>query len=360
MVELRDASLDAAERYSVYKDPLVAQFLAGLFEGGGEVRPRFDLAYGYRYPEVEEALGRDPVWVRDFLKRLSDLGVLDRELFDMSIRCPSCNSANVSTNYVCPICSSMRIERNMLIEHIACGYIDNVTMFRVDSELVCPRCKAALGKDDYRSAGSWYRCLDCGERIENPMVIHKCRDCGDKFTFDDAKYIEVYSYRLSDAAVMDIRNGALFSPLAKKFFSDLGFDVEVPGRLAGESGIQHRFDILLRLDGDRIIAIDTLFSHEPVDQEGIVKEYGKIFDTKVEAYIVVNPSLNEEARKLAKTYGLNVIEGNPYGSLDKLKEILTQKKAAEKTVKTIKEETVSISKEEKPSRFSFLKRIFSH
>ncbi len=318
------------ERYSAYKDPEVAHFLLEMLERGLEITPVFDLKYGYRYPEVEKITGKNPIQTREFLHRLARVGILDEELYDMSIKCPSCNHADISTNYVCPFCNSPRIIRNALIEHIRCGYIDNLTKFRTNGDLICPRCKAKIGKEEYRSAGSWYECLDCKKRIETPQVIHLCRDCKERFTFDDALYHEVYRYRLSKQAISEIKSGALFSSLAKRIFTDLDYEVKVPSRLIGESGIQHEFDILARGKDGKTITLDTLFSSKPIGPTEIIREYGKIFDTKAEAYIVASPSLDEEAKKLARSYGLNVIEGDPTEALNELKKALTKGMGAPK------------------------------
>lgn len=316
---------DASERYAMYKNPDIAHFLTELLKLGKEIQPKYDLTYGYRYPEVEEAVGKDPVETGELLRKLAGVGILKEKLFDMAIYCPSCNGVNISTKYNCPFCGSIQIVRNALIEHITCGYIDNVTNFRIDRNFICPRCKAQLGKEDYRNAGSWYECPACGKRIETPKVSHVCRGCGEKFTFDGSKYVEVYSYSVSEVAVDEIKGGAFFTSIAKSFFADLKYDIEVPGKILGESGIQNEFDVLLKKENGAIIAIDALLSNEPISQIQIIREYGKTFDVKAEVYIVASPSLSEDAKKLAKAYGLNIIEGDPSKALSTLKEMLLSK-----------------------------------
>jgi hypothetical protein len=321
---------DAEARYAVYKEPEVAQFLAASLQRGGEIKPEYDPAYGYRYPEVEESIGRSPSETMEFLGRLAGLGVLERKVVGMVLRCPSCDSANVSTNYVCSFCGSPRIIRNALIEHITCGHTDNITSFRVDGDLICPKCKAHLRKGDYRNAGSWYECSQCGKPVETPRTIHICRQCNETFVFDDAKYVEVYAYSLGPEVVTDIKEGALFSSLLKPFLAGLKGNLRVPGRVAGKSGVIHEFDALLEMGGGKIIAIDALISKQPVSPTAIIGEYGKILDAKVEAYIVASPSLSEDAKKLAVTYGLKMIVGDPLGVLGKLKEAFPLKLAVEK------------------------------
>lgn len=316
----------------------MARLLIKLGETNGEIKPKYDLTRGYTYPEIENIIGKDFTETDKFLRWLAKLGILDKKILGMVIYCPLCNSANVSTNYACPYCGSFQITRNALIEHVTCGYINNLTSFMVENDLICPKCKAKLGRGDTRSAGRWYECVNCKRRIENLQTIHICRDCAEKFDFNDAKYTEAYNYYLSEVERNEINSGALFSSLAEKFLTDLNYDVKVPGKVVGSSGIQQEFDFIVKVEDGRLLAIDALFSNEPVDQQQIMREYGKIFDTKVEAYIIV-PSLNEETRKLAKIYNLNIIEADPSSAISELKKVLLSKKLLKINEKKTEPET---------------------
>ncbi len=300
---------EEVERQTIYRNPLVANFLMDMLKNGKEIEPKSDTAQGYRYLNVEESIGKNTFEAKDLLKKLASAQILSEKLSDMMIYCPSCNSADISTNYVCPFCSSPRVIRNALIEHIACGYIDNMAVFRADGDLFCPKCKARVGKDDYRSAGKWYECGYCKKKIENPIIGHTCRGCHQKFTLDDAKYIEVYTYALSDTAKAEIKGGALFSSLAKSYFENANDNSSVPKTLKGESGVEHQFDILFRSKKGKNIAIDYLFSMAPINQAEIMAEYGKAFDAKVELFIMAS-QITEDAAKIAKNLGIKVILGD--------------------------------------------------
>jgi len=310
------------ERCRVYRDPRVAQFLATLSETGEEIRPKYDLNHGYIYPEVELLTGRNPRESGELLETLSNLRILEKKLFDMAIYCPSCGSTNVSTNYVCPFCSSPRLAKNALIQHIACGFIDSLRSYEVNGSLVCPRCKAKLQKDNYKSAGTWYECISCGKHIEVPRVIHICRESRDRFTFDEARYVDVYSYALSKIAVDEIKNGVLFSHIAERFFTDLDAEVEIPGKLVGGSGIEHEFDILLKRNNGKSVAISVVISDKQIGQDRIMSEYSKMLDTKAEVYIVVCPSLTDDARRVAELFKIFIVEGKPLEAFGRLRTML--------------------------------------
>ena len=321
---------DTRDRDAIYKDTEITRFLTMSLQRGDEIRPKYDLEYGYRYPEVEKSINKDPIKTKEFLEKLVDLGVLKQKLVNMTLHCPSCNSANILTNYVCPSCGYPQISRNALIEHMPCGHIDNITNFRVNGNLICPKCKVQLGNAEYRSAGSWYECPKCGKPVETPKTLHICRKCSENFTFDDAKYVEVYGYSIVPTVIAEIKNRALFYSFLRPFRANLKVNLKVPGRITGKSGVRYEFDALLKMKGSKVIAIDTLISNLPISHTAITKEYGKILDTNVEAYIVASPSLSKDAKKLAKTYGLNTIEGPPADALKKLRKALPIKLTGKK------------------------------
>lgn len=297
------------ERRDLYKVPEVEYFLTNVISEESEIVPQFDLEFGYRYPVVEKALGKEPNEARKFLEKLAQAGILDRKLHVMDIRCPNCGSSNVSTNYLCPFCGAINVVRNALIEHISCGYIDVLANFKKNGDLICPKCHNKLELGNYRSAGNWYGCGSCGKRIEVPRTSHACRKCETKFTLDNATYNEVYYYILSSTAKEEIGHGVLLLGSIKDNLTKLGYKVIVPFVMKGNSGVEQAFDMLVTR-GDQRIAMDVLASDRPILQVEIIKEYVKTLDAKVDLYLVVIPELSEDARKLAESYKVNVIESH--------------------------------------------------
>ncbi|MCS7119790.1 MAG: hypothetical protein RMJ07_05695 [Nitrososphaerota archaeon] len=316
-----------AERRKIYGDVKSARFLEALFNGTGMISPSYDPEVGYRYVEAEKALGTDASETRDMLRKFAEAGILSEIFYDMSINCPSCRSVNISSTYTCHFCGSSRISRNALIEHILCGYIDNIRNFRMGDDLICPKCRASLRKADYRSAGSWYECLNCSRRIDAPQPMHTCRKCGEKFNFDEAIYTEVYAYALSELAKNEIRNGNLVYSMAREYLSGKGLNAISPAKVVGESKVEYEFDFMIRRTNGKPVAIDIILFQQPVSREEILKEYAKISDTKekVEAYVLASPSMSEDAKKLAKKFGIRVLEGNPQKALEKLAASLAAK-----------------------------------
>jgi len=95
----------------------------------------------------------------------------------------------------------------------------------------------------------------------------------------------------------------------------LGLPVQAPGECPGKSGQAQPFDIVTivkggRWGGSKTVAMDVIVSNEslPVD---VVRDFSaKAKDARAaESYLIAVPGLNEEARTLAKSVRLSVIEG---------------------------------------------------
>ena len=303
------------KRAAIYKDPAAERLLTKLFEEGAVMEPEFDLEHGYRYRLAEEFLGKGPGETKAFLERLSEAGVFVKEPFDRVIACPSCGGSNVSTNYTCPHDGSTDIERDSLIEHLACGYIDAHSKFQQGGELVCPRCRATLTPGSYRAAGSWSQCRACGRRLEVLSVLHRCRECGEKFTFEEARLEDAYSYSLSEGARADIGRGVFYASQLRDIFEERGFSLRSP-LLKGASGIAYEFDLVAEAPDGREVTVDVNFSDEPMLREALMEEYGKVADTRKDSYLIVAPPLLDELRELTASLGMNVIQGEkPYEAL---------------------------------------------
>lgn len=285
-----------SERYDAYKNPEVEQFLTNVISVKAEIVPIFDLEFGYRYPDVEELLKEKPKQSIEFLERLVKVGILERKLYAMDLRCPKCDKPNIDTSYVCPFCKSIDVTRDALIEHLNCGFIDVLTNFKSNGDYVCPKCHNKLAVGSYRSAGSWYACANCGKRVEFPTPQHRCRSCGLVFNLDNSIYERVYVYSLSKIAKVEISHGILLGSAIKERVTAVGYDVKAPYIIRGGSGVEHKFDMLL-LKQDAEIAVDSILSDSPISQLEIIREYTKIVIPGLATYVQVDKSSSKEQNK---------------------------------------------------------------
>jgi len=305
----------SADRAEVYRDHR-AQLILGKFLSGeiDALIPIFDPKHGYTYPLVDAVVG-EPAASEDFLNRLYEIGILKREVFDKVISCQKCGSSSVSVRYCCPYCKSFNVRKSSLVEHIQCGYIDIEDRFRQKDKLVCPRCHNELTKPDvnYRKAGVWCACNDCGKNFDIPVTSHFCRECKNVFVFEDAIYKDVYSYTLNQDVTKEAGVGFVLVAPLREFLQSLGLSVESPGFLKGKSGASHMFDIASRGGGTKrqVIAIDLATSGEDeVSEQAIIAMFAKVYDVAPDrAIFVAIPRMSDNGRKLAALYKIELVEG---------------------------------------------------
>jgi transcription elongation factor Elf1 len=207
------------------------------------------------------------------------------------------------------------VKKSSLVEHIQCGYIDIEDRFRQKERLVCPRCHNELTKPDvnYRKAGVWCACNDCGKSFDIPVTSHFCRECKNIFVFEDAIYRDVYSYTLSQDVAKEAGVGYILVAPLREFLQSLGFNVESPGFLKGKSGASHMFDLASWRGGTtrQVVVIDLATSgEEAVTEQAIIAMFAKVYDVSPDRAILVTiPRMSENGRKLASLYKIELIEG---------------------------------------------------
>lgn len=314
------------QRAKLYKNHnvqlLISKFVSGELD---KLDPAYDPKYGYSYPIVDTIVG-DHSKTDEFLQSLSEADVLKRELYDKIVYCPSCSGANVSMHYCCPHCKAFDVRKSALIEHIQCGYIDTEEKFLKDDKLVCPRCHKELTKSgvDYHKAGVWCTCNECGKSFDIPVPAHFCRDCHQDFTFEDALYKNIYSYSLTPEATTEATLGWILIAPIREFLESRGFKVESPGFLKGKSGASHMFHITASPSGVKrnITVIDLATSTDDIiSEQPVIAMFAKTYDVAPDkACLVAIPKINENGKKLAVLYKIELIEAKDQSeAIDALK-----------------------------------------
>lgn len=292
----------------ILKNPAAEELLSDLFDNERDLVPEFDLDHGYRHIYAEEILDMTPDETKAFLEKIVEAGLLFKELYDKTLRCPKCDSPNVSITYTCPFDESINIIQDALIEHLACGYIDAISKFRQDEGLICPQCKETLTPGSYRTSGSWNQCQECGKRLEVLSVVHRCRKCDTKFTFEDSHIGNAYTYSLLEMGEIEFGLGASYVPHLRDIFEKNGFTVERLPVLEGESGIEYAFDLVASNRDGREVTIDLHFLEEQITREALIEKYGKYVDTRKESYLLIAPPLHNELDQLVKSIEMNIIQ----------------------------------------------------
>jgi hypothetical protein len=298
----------------IYENQAAQALLSKFLDGEITVlEPTHDPKTGYHYSAVE-AIIKDASKVEPILQALVNDKLLEQNLFDKVIYCPSCGSTGISFRYCCPICKSFNIKKSSLIEHVRCGYMDLEENFHKGTvSLVCPKCHEELKQPDkdYRKAGIWCACKECGKNFDIPLTQHLCTQCHAISTFEDSVIKDVYSYTLSDAAKNKMSSTTfLIGPIRELLESD-GFKVESPSSLSGKSGAKHIFNLSGRdPKTSKVIVIDLATSNEGlVTEQPVITLFAKTFDVSPsKAFLVAIPKLSENARKMAELYNIKTID----------------------------------------------------
>jgi predicted RNA-binding Zn-ribbon protein involved in translation (DUF1610 family) len=203
-----------------------------------------------------------------------------------------------------------------------------------NSKLVCPKCHEELKKldIDYRKAGMWCACKDCGKSFDIPVSAHFCRGCHVNFTFEEAVIRDIYAYGLKEEVKDEVAIGWVVIAPIRDFLVDSGFEVESPAFIKGKSGANHMFDIVAYKGKDettrKVAVIDLATSTEnAVSEQPVIALFAKIYDVSPEkAYLIAIPKMSENGKKMAELYSIKIIEAkNQKEAIKELKDKLLKK-----------------------------------
>ena len=226
---------------------LVKRLLGGRLR---ELQPVLDSSapQGFRYPEAESLLECGPREATERLTQLWEAGILEAELVDTVLLCPSCGSPDIHPHRLCPRCGSSRLVRVEVVEHFPCGHIAPRREFKTkegrSSILRCPKCGAQLEaeKQDYQVRRA-VQCLDCQALSAEPRLAFRCYRCKTLVDDDEMVEMEVHTYRLSQERRGDIIHYLGYHPRPER---------ERPSRRRRSEqldGVDRRILNILQMDG---------------------------------------------------------------------------------------------------------------
>ncbi len=275
---------------------------------------------GMRYVEAEEIWKVDLKETRAIIKRLVEKGVLKSEIVDSVLTCPKCASPDVYSKYACPKCRSTNVEFTELIEHEKCGNIGSKESFTKGSLLACPRCHVELEKEksNYRTIGNFYQCEKFGHRFDKPDVIHVCQNCGTTSTYQDAKYVKIFAYKVTEEAIKDFQTELPILANIKEALINEGFHVQLRATVTGISGAQSPFDILAEKDTARLV-----MDISPTgNKNDIIALLAKKVDVNPTGTIIIDLSTSEEITNLGKVFGITVFRATNQDLPENFKNLL--------------------------------------
>ncbi|MEM2533551.1 MAG: hypothetical protein QXK12_05970 [Candidatus Nezhaarchaeales archaeon] len=241
----------------------------------------FNFEAGWHHPSLTK-LSREEL--KAALRKLVNMGLIAEEEVEKSILCPSCGSK--------------KVEKDLILEHLACGALNRREGFKSSGKLVCPSCKRELRSlgSDYLIVGAWFKCSGCGKTFEMPGVSHRCVACGFNFDFKDSVYEAVKEYSLTPKGLEEVKR-IRFIRAAEKAAEKAGFTPELKGRVKGLSGLEHGFDLVLR-KGENTVVLDVVLGGAAGSLTA--SALAKLYDvSSVTPIIAVTPSAPAEVKALA-------------------------------------------------------------
>jgi len=284
------------------------EFLRKLIKRGILVlKPRLG-KQGIRYTDAEETWKVDLAKAKAIISRLVKKGLLKPEFVDRALTCPKCGSPEVYSQYTCPKCKSRDVEFTELIEHTKCGNIGSKVSFMKDSCLVCPRCHVELAKktNDYRVIGNFYQCEGSGHRFDKPDVIHVCQNCRTVSTYQNAKYLKVFAYSVTEGAIKSFQTELPILEDIQKILVGEGFRVQLHAKVKGTSGVQSPFEVLAEKDPVRLV-IDVSTTGNRNDMIALL---AKKVDVNPTGTAILDLSTSEEITNLGKVFGITVFKAS--------------------------------------------------
>jgi predicted RNA-binding Zn-ribbon protein involved in translation (DUF1610 family) len=261
---------------------------------------------GVRYADAEEIWKVDLADAKAIIARLAEKGAFKPEFVDRVLTCPKCSSPEVFSKYACPKCGSHNVEFTELIEHKKCGNIGPKDSFAKGSSLICPRCQTELKREmsDYRTIGNFYQCEKCGHRFDKPDVIHICQNCEVISTYQDAKYVRIFAYRVAEEAMKGFQTELPILANVKKTLVNEGFKVQLRVKVTGTSGAQSPFDVLAEKGTARLV-IDVSTTGSKNDIIGLL---AKKVDVNPTGTVIIDLSGQDEITNLGKVFGITVFK----------------------------------------------------
>ncbi|MDG6982856.1 MAG: hypothetical protein JRM74_05305 [Nitrososphaerota archaeon] len=296
------------ETARLYSDPNTRELLRRLLSENASLEPGVGSDGKVHYPLAEEVLGKE-VDVKSWMAEMVQQEILRKQASKEIVMCPTHSRADPMVMVECIKCKSKLSVKRSLVEHTYCGYIADDSRFDKGGSLQCPNCGRPIrASNELRVSGVWYECRNCLSKTSSPKLIFVCKDGNHEFTAQDLALVTVDSFTVNERVVTELRNTLLLDPQLAKMLEGLGYLVESPAQVQGQSGSKHSLDVFAKKDGETIaiqVAVDT----KPVEPSAVISFFAKTFDIKPHRSVLVTiPAASEEAKRLEAGYGVAVVE----------------------------------------------------
>ncbi len=135
---------------------------------------------GYIYPLLDSFFQKDDGSIFQILQFLAEQNMVASTFFTRSMSCSQCGCAFLNFRESCPHCGSIDLGIDELVHHFKCAYSGEISEFRVQDRLICPKCDSELRHIgvDYDKPSIIYKCNSCQHNTQAPRVTTTCYQCG--------------------------------------------------------------------------------------------------------------------------------------------------------------------------------------
>jgi GGDEF domain-containing protein len=173
-----------------------------------EPTPSIHSRGGYTYPGLESLFSAPDQSLWQTLDFLHAQHLVQTRFITKTHQCASCGCAFLNFKEICPQCQSEELDADDLVHHFRCGYTAELSDFRQQEKLVCPKCDQTLRHIgvDYDKPSMMYHCRSCDHRFQEPEIVTTCYDCHRTAPPEHQAHRRIDAYKLS----MLGENAALF------------------------------------------------------------------------------------------------------------------------------------------------------
>lgn len=262
---------------------------------------------------------------REVIELLAKYGIIEVVRYGSTIGCPYCYGMNVKETFKCPTCESVDIGKGYILQHLRCGKSFSTDKLDVDK---CPACGNPItSQRELKLIGGLFKCNNCKNMFEIPYITYVCSDCRSQFGIREAGISSLYEYRVSEDGLKILEAIKSLKIVIDRLLKS-GFKVESPGKLMGESGVEHTFPMVIRLQGENpIYTVDITGFFEEIDDTYILKNYIKIIDTpEIKHVYIINTELTKSGLNIPIRGGITVVYATKVEEMiDKLIDILSKR-----------------------------------
>ncbi|VAX00427.1 hypothetical protein MNBD_GAMMA21-86 [hydrothermal vent metagenome] len=135
---------------------------------------------GYLYPLLDPFFQKDDGSIYQILSFLNEQNMIAGTFYTRSMSCSQCGCAFLNFRESCPHCNSIDLNIEELVHHFKCAYSGEISEFRVQDRLVCPKCESELRHIgvDYDKPSIIYKCNSCQHNTQAPRITTTCYNCG--------------------------------------------------------------------------------------------------------------------------------------------------------------------------------------